>query len=134
MQKVNVVVGTRPQPIRPGSPCTRLATSVDIRAFSVHLPDRQVGLADSGGCLDRPRSPNGRRFLSSNVRTQKSGMLAVMENERPQRQPRGRPADRNRSTKLSKDDSRYQPTRADLEEDMRVDAMFGRRPPRRVLH
>ena len=68
-------------------------------------------------------------------------MLAVMENEKPQRQPRGpgRPLGR---TKLSKGDPRYQPTKADLEEDMRVDAtfdelldaMFGRRQPRRVLH
>lgn len=56
--------------------------------------------------------------------------------------PGSRPADRDRSMKLSKNDSRYQPTRAELEEDMRVDAsfdelldaMFGRRPPRRVLH
>ena len=69
-------------------------------------------------------------------------MLAVMENEKPQCRPRGRPADPDRSMKLSKDDPRYQPTRAELEEDMRVDAsfeelvdaMFGRRPPRRVLH
>ena len=68
-------------------------------------------------------------------------MLAVMENKEPQRRLRGRPADRDRSIKLSKDDSRYQPTKADLEEDMRVDAsfdelvdaMFGRRPPRGVL-
>ena len=68
-------------------------------------------------------------------------MLAVMENAKPQRRPVGRPADPNRP-RLSKDDPRYQPTRADLEEDMRVDAsfeelvdaMFDRRPPRRVLH
>ena len=51
------------------------------------------------------------------------------------------PADPDRSMKLSKDDPRYQPTKAELEEDMRVDAsfdelvdaMFGRRP-RRVIH
>ena len=43
--------------------------------------------------------------------------------------------------KPSKDDLRYEPTRAELEEDMRIDAtseelaaaMFGRRP-RRVIH
>ncbi len=43
---------------------------------------------------------------------------------------------------MSKDDSRYQPTRTDIEEDMRVDAsfeelvdaMFGRRRPRHVIH
>ena len=42
--------------------------------------------------------------------------------------------------KLSKDDSRYEPTKAELEEDMRIDAtpeeliaaMFGRHP-RRVV-
>ena len=44
-------------------------------------------------------------------------------------------------TKPSKDDPRYEPTKAELEEDMRIDAtpeelaatMFGR-PPRRVIH
>ena len=71
---------------------------------------------------------------------QKSAMLAVMESQGPQRRPRGRPTDPNRR-KYPKDDSRYTPTKADLEEDMRVDAsfdelvdaMFSRRP-RRVLH
>ena len=45
-------------------------------------------------------------------------------------------------TKLPKDDPRYEPTMAELAEDMRVDAsfeelldaMFGRRPPRRVVY
>ena len=44
-------------------------------------------------------------------------------------------------TKPSKDDPRYEPTKAELEEDMRIDAtpeeliaaMFGRHP-RRVIH
>jgi hypothetical protein len=43
---------------------------------------------------------------------------------------------------MSKGDSRYQPTKAELEEivtldatfEELMDAMFGRRPPRRVLH
>ena len=69
-------------------------------------------------------------------------MLAVMENEKPQRRPVGRLPGLSRNSQMSKDDSRYQPTKVDLEEDMRVDAsfeelvdaMFGRRQPRRVLH
>jgi hypothetical protein len=48
----------------------------------------------------------------------------------------------SRNQQMSKLDSRYQPTKAELEEDMRVDAtfeelldcMFGRRAPRHVLH
>ena len=44
-------------------------------------------------------------------------------------------------TKPSKDDSRYEPTKAELEEDLRIDAtpeeliaaMFGRHP-RRTIH
>lgn len=59
-----------------------------------------------------------------------------------QPKPRGRQVDGSRNQQMSKGDSRYQPTKADLEEDMRVDAtfdelldcMFGRRQPRRVLH
>lgn len=81
------------------------------------------------------------RFLSSNDWNQKSGMLAVMQDETPRR--RGRPIDpTSRNQQMSKDDPRYQPTKADLEEDMRVgcsfeeltDIMFGRNRPRRVLH
>jgi hypothetical protein len=68
-------------------------------------------------------------------------MLAGMENETQQRRRHGRPPHPQRR-KYSKDDSRYTPTKADLEEDMRVDAtfeelmdaLFGRRPSRRVLH
>ena len=66
-----------------------------------------------------------------------------MENKTSQRHGSGRqPNPSSRNQQMSKDDPRYQPTRADLEEDMRVDAsfeelldaMFGRRPPRRLLH
>ena len=60
----------------------------------------------------------------------------------PQRRRPGRPVDPNSRNQQLKGTSRYQPTKADLEEDMRIDcsfeeladAMFGRRPPRRVLH
>ena len=64
-----------------------------------------------------------------------------MENETPKR--RGRPVDPlSANQRMSKSDSRYQPTKAELEEDMRVDAsfeelmdaMFGRRCQHGVLH
>ena len=46
----------------------------------------------------------------------------------------------NQNRKMSKDDPRYQPTKAELEEDMRIDAtpdelldaLFGRHPHRRA--
>ena len=55
------------------------------------------------------------------------------ENDRKSARLRGRPVDRS--------DPRYEPTKADLEEDMRIDctpeeltgALFGRHP-RRVVH
>lgn len=71
------------------------------------------------------------------------GMLAGMENEKPQRQRRGRQVDpSSHNQQMSKGDSHYQPTKAELEEvvaldatfEELMDAMFGRRPPRRVLH
>ena len=70
----------------------------------------------------------------------KKCMLAVMENETPQRRGPGRPPN-PAGRKYPKGHPRYTPTKVDLEEDMRVDcsfdelidAMFGRRP-RRVLH
>ena len=69
-------------------------------------------------------------------------MLAGMENEAPQRRGPGRLVNPLSKNQQVKGDSRYQPTKAELEEDMRVDAtfeelldaMFGRRTPRRVLH
>ena len=70
-------------------------------------------------------------------------MLADMENEAPQRPGSGRPRNpSSRNQQMSKGDSRYQPTKAELEEvvildatfEELMDAMFGRRRPRRVLH
>ena len=85
--------------------------------------------------------------MCQRIITRKSGTLAVMANEEPRRRPRGRPPN-PAGRKYPKDDSRYTPTKADLEEDMRVDAtfeelvdiMFGRRRrpatdhARRVVH
>ena len=59
-----------------------------------------------------------------------------------QPRPRGRQVDGSRNQQMSKGDSRYQPTKAELEEvvtldatfEELMDAMFGRRPPRRVIH
>ena len=73
----------------------------------------------------------------------KNGTLAGMENEKSKRRRPGRPIDpMSRNQQMSKNDSRYQPTKAELEEviildatfEELMDAMFGRRPPRRVLH
>ena len=69
-------------------------------------------------------------------------MLAGMENETPQRRGPGRQIDpSSRNQQMSKGDSRYQPTKAELKEvvvldatfEELMDAMFGRRP-RRGIH
>ena len=69
------------------------------------------------------------------------GMLASMESNTPHRRSPGRQADpSSRNQQMSKADPRYQPTKAELEEvvaldatlEELMDAMFGRRPTQHV--
>ena len=51
-------------------------------------------------------------------------MLAAMKDETRKRRGRGRPIDPNSRNQQLKGTSRYQPTKAELEEEIQIDATF----------